>query len=211
MKWPELSAKARERFLSSYTDDGWPDDTLCYYKEDPSFKLRGFDIREIYWRGFYNQGDGASWTGRVYLKPLITQTMLAPDDAVKREVFLALIDNGDLMHWLEIKQLGSYCHEMTMQILDALQAYYAMDTSINDASCKESIFYGAQSDTILEAIGGNEALAYLETFALDAARALAREIYAALEADFEHAHSEAVVAELAEANDWEFDEDGTLI
>lgn len=56
--------RAREWFRSVTGDDGYFSESVI---DDAKWigALIGFDVDEIYWRGFWSQGDGACWTGSV--------------------------------------------------------------------------------------------------------------------------------------------------
>lgn len=212
MKWTELSEKARERFLSTYNDEGYSgQNVIMMYKSDPEVAAKGFDIDEIYYSGFSSQGDGASWKGRVDLKKYVTHFMTAPEDAVKREVLLAMLENDDMTNYIQLDTSGRYCHSNTMYVKHGIETYFGPGTTIDAKHIKENMFFGANVADLLEAIGGDDTLEAFCEEMLTAARELADEIYAALEKEYDYQHSEECVAELAAANDWEFDEEGEMI
>lgn len=211
MKWTELTPKARESFLSTYSADYFADCTLEYYKEDPDVTAKGFDIDEIYYSGFSCQGDGASWKGRVGLSQYIKHHWTDDATAVKREVMLALLENDDMTNYIQLDTRGSYCHSNTMYVKHGIETYFGPGTTIDAKHIKENMFFGANVADLLEAIGGEDTLEALCEEMLAAAKELADEIYAALEKECDYQHSEEVVAELAEANDWEFNEEGEMI
>lgn len=213
MKWSALTKAARENFLSTYQDedDYSGNEVIEMYKEDEELKAKGFDIDEIYYSGFSCQGDGARWKGRVDLKKYVTLNWLAPEVAVKREVILALLDNDDMSGYVHIDTNGSrYQHSNTMQVRDGLQTYFTQPTLIDAPSCRDSIFFGALSHEILEAIGGEAFLNEVGQEVLAAAKELADTIYEDLEKEYDYQHSEECVSELAEANDWDFTEEGEM-
>ena len=56
--------KAREWFRGGIADDNWWSESVI----DDAKRigaLIGFEVDEIYWRGFWSQGDGACWAGSV--------------------------------------------------------------------------------------------------------------------------------------------------
>lgn len=211
MKWTELTPKARESFLSTYSADYFADCTLEYYKEDPDVAAKGFDIDEIFYSGFSSQGDGASWKGRVKLGDYIKHHWTGDDTAVKREILLAMLENADMANYIQIATRGSYCHSNTMYVKHGIETYFGPGTTIDAKHIKENMFFGANVADLLEAIGGDDTLEAFCEEMLTAARELADEIYAALEKEYDYQHSEECVAELAAANDWEFDEEGEMI
>ena len=211
MTWPQLTPKARERFLSTYSADYFADCTLEYYKEDPDIKAKGFDIDEIFYTGFSCQGDGASWKGRVGLAQYIRHHWTDDATAVKREVMLALLGNDDMSGYINVNTRGHYSHSNTMYVQYSLEVYFNSTTTIDDPCLKDTLFFGASSQDILAAIGGEAFLEEVEEEVLSAAKELADEIYKALEEEYDYQHSEECVSELAEANGWKFDNEGNLI
>jgi hypothetical protein len=209
MKWTELTPEAREKFLSDYNNEGFDgSDTIEYCKTDPDIRAQGFSIATINYSGFWSQGDGACWTGRTHLPSYIKHHWKDADTAVKREVMLALLDNDDCTRSLSIHTRGHYYHSGTMYIDTTIETYFGTDTTIAN---KDSLFHNALSQDILEAVGGETLLREIENEVLDAARALAYTIYKVLEDDYEYRSSEEYIAEMAEANDWDFNEEGEMI
>jgi hypothetical protein len=79
-----------------------------------------------------------------------------------------------------------------------------------DATMRFGVLKGASVFALFE--GGAESLLYELTEAIVAdAQAYADKIYKDLEVDYEHHISEENFAEIADANNWEFDEDGVLL
>ncbi len=67
-QFDELTDSAQENAREWYRRAGdgdafWSESVIDMAKE--AGKLIGFDVDEIYWRGFSSQGDGACWTGSV--------------------------------------------------------------------------------------------------------------------------------------------------
>ena len=56
--------KAREWFRASSTHDDWGAESVIDHAKHVG-ALIGFEVDEIYWRGFWSQGDGACWAGSV--------------------------------------------------------------------------------------------------------------------------------------------------
>ena len=60
----DAKEKAREWIRGGIADDNWWSESVI----DDARRigaLIGFDVDEIYWRGFWSQGDGACWSGSV--------------------------------------------------------------------------------------------------------------------------------------------------
>lgn len=72
-KFNELSETAKQHAIDDYAqrsmDWEWWDTVYEDAKEDG--KALGYDIDDIRFSGFWSQGDGASWTGRVNLYTFI--------------------------------------------------------------------------------------------------------------------------------------------
>ncbi len=207
MKFSELSQTAKDKAVAAHgaVQHAWWGDIYDMYINES--RSKGFDIDAIHFSGFSSQGDGACWKGRVYLSTYIKHHMTAPEEQVKRDIWLALIGNDDMQNTLDIQTQGHYSHSNTMCIGYGINTYFSSTTVIVNT---ETIFNGAFSETIFEAAGGDDALHDLEQAALEAAKSLADEIYAALEEEYDHISGEVYFAETCEANDWEFDEDGVM-
>ena len=55
--------KAREWFRGIADDNWWSESVIDDAKRIGA--LIGFDVDDVYWRGFWSQGDGTCWTGAV--------------------------------------------------------------------------------------------------------------------------------------------------
>lgn len=67
-QFDELTDSAKEKARNWYRracdeDTFWSEIVIDMAKE--AGNMIGFDVDEIYWRGFWSQGDGACWTGSV--------------------------------------------------------------------------------------------------------------------------------------------------
>lgn len=179
----ELPEDAKQYAISTYFGDDW--DYECVFEDAKEIgKLMGIDIDNIYFRGFWYQGAGASFTGGYrYAKAGVKAVMeYAPQDKelhriakelqeVQRKYFYKL--------YATITQSGMYCHEMTMRF-----EIYSCDnnyTEIEEAGLKEAL------------------------------RDFARWIYKRLEEQYEYETSEEAVLEACEANGYEFDSKGRIV
>ena len=142
------------------------------------------DKPQVYFSGFWNQGDGASFAGRYsYAKgaarairahaPKDTELHRIADElqAVQRRNFFQL--HG------AIRQSGRYCHEYTMAI-----------EVERDSPTWQPMTDGAE-DTVIEAL-----------------RDLASWLYRQLRSEYEHQTSDEVVDETIAINEWTFTADG---
>ncbi len=202
MKFTELSQEAKEKACQ------WQAETSWWYEPEieaakENGKALGFDIDNVYFSGFWSQGDGASWEGATYIPTFLEHQK--PTDP-KWEIVKALIEEGVIASAVHVKKSGSHSHEMTMQLGDIED----FDSDFPLTSSKYPLLQGINCTDLYEAMGGNETMNELERWILDIARDYAREIYANLEAEYEYQTSEECVADLADANDWDFDETGEL-
>jgi len=80
----------------------------------------GFRIEKIQYTGFYSQGDGASWLGKIYLDDWLE---LHPEVISKEEIkkIKALIDNSHVDNRIDVVRITQGCshfsyHEKTMYL-----------------------------------------------------------------------------------------------
>ena len=197
----ELSEAARERARAWYRESCLDWDWHEYVYEDfetvcellgvtlrtSSIRLMGGGTRQtprVYFRGFWSQGDGASFEAvyryaqgasaavRAHAPKDIELHMIADVLAdIQRRNFFQLI--GD------IRQRGPYCHEYTM----------AIDVE------RDSPTWQDETDDAREAI-------------VEAMRDLARWLYRQLEREYRYLSSDEVVDETIAANECTFTADG---
>jgi hypothetical protein len=189
-------------------DDYWYEGIIEAFKErGPE---RGFDIDDVQWSGFCSQGDGASWTGRIYLVPFL-QYHLKPDnpDYTRYTILIELIQNGFASREFEvIRNSHRANHERTM-VLEREDMIRYEDWS--DTIVRSGIFAGAEASPLAESICMEGLLDDLCGWATDEARCYAQDIYTALEESHDDYSSEEYFLELCEINAWRFDASGKLI
>lgn len=108
----ELNAEQKKRVIENYQyiniDCNWYSFTLDDWKE--KLERQGFLSPEIYFSGFYSQGDGASFTADIDLEKFLSGRRVK----VKYVTELALYkETGDNV---VITTSGHYSHEYTMSI-----------------------------------------------------------------------------------------------
>ncbi len=138
----------------------------------------------IWFSGFSQQGDGASFEGSWRYEKGMCHAIrtYAPTDTVLHQIAdqLQAAQKPNFYQLVaDISQSGNYYHEYTMRII--IQ---------RDAPANQEIF----RDT--------------EAAVIEAMRALARWLYRRLEAEYEHVNSDEVVAEMIVGNDYTFTGDG---
>ena len=215
--YKELSARAQEKAQQWFSETlgyEWWDHIYEHAKQ--SGTERGFDIEDILFSGFWSQGDGASWSGRVDLKQFLEHHLKEDNPEYGRYFVLQAIVNED-NDWVEqhscVNRRGfHYMHDNTMYLesfgwggLDGL------DADDEERMQTEGPLQHADIYQLREGIKIAELMDKLETWVLEEAQAYARQIYEDLESEYEHLTSEESLIDAAEANGWMFDEDGVLV
>ena len=143
------------------------------------------DKPQIWWTGFWNQGDGASFSGRYSYARGSARAIRAhaPQDAelhrIADELQAVQRRNFHQLH-ASISQSGRYCHEYTMAI-----------EVERDSPTWQPPTDGAE-DAVIEAL-----------------RDLARWLYRQLRSEYEHQTSDEAVDENLAINELTFTADGT--
>jgi len=235
MKFSELSPKARERAIQAHAEhvieDGWwAEDVVESAKEDGL--KRGFDIEDVRWSGFWSQGDGASWTGTVTLLTFLDWMLDSGEDSPQFRRIDAERSRYTILRELIANEFTGksadmsirsfhYCHSGTMHLDDIEVSGYISSPVEHPEDLLEhdprefhklyqGVLMGASAPRLADAI---DACALLDDFAqliLTEAREFADDIYRRLEAEYDWATSEEQVAENAEINDYNYDEEGNL-
>lgn len=198
---PELSEEAKEKARDWYregaSDHNWHefviDDfaTVCAILgielKTRVIPLMGGGLREaphVYFRGFWDQGDGACFEGRyAYAKNARRRIeAYAPQDSELHRI-AAVLEAAQRRNFYrlcaEIRHRGRYFHEYAMAI-DVVRDSVTCQTMTADA----------------------------EAAVTDALRDLARWLYRQLQREFEYLNSDAVVDEAMVANEYTFTADG---
>lgn len=128
----EVQEKALENQRDINTDYDWFDCTVDDSKQH--LTEIGFNEPEIYFSGFWSQGDGASFKAQVDLKKWLKVNKLA-------NKYRALYFHAD-EYSLNITKSGNYEHEYTMSIDDGYIGDYVSE--------KSKLQYDEVADMILE-------------------------------------------------------------
>ena len=198
----ELSGAARENARIWYRQTGLHDEWYDFVYEDfeTVCKLLGVtlattpvrlygggtrDKAQVYFSGFWNQSDGASFAGRYSYARGAAKAIRAhaPKDTelhrIANELQAVQRRNFHQLH-ASIRQRGRYCHEYTMAI-----------EVERDSPTWQPPTDGAE-DAVIEAM-----------------RDLARWLYRQLQSEYEHQTSDETVDEFLAINDLTFTADGT--
>ena len=182
----ELSEAAKEKAREWYRNfdvDFFDDFILEDYKEIA--KAFGLYIDNIYYSGFYSQGDGASFTGSYrYNKGALKKikadypAFLELHAIVERLQYIQAANFFSIR--ADISQSGHYYHENTIRISA----------------------YDYENE--------NRSLGHYENDLLEVFKDYARLIYSGLYDEYKHMQSDEYIEETIIANDYEFISDGFL-
>jgi hypothetical protein len=207
MRFNELTDTAKEKVRTALSDDVYYEHVIEDAKEQG--RERGFSIEDIQWSGFWSQGDGASWIGSVHLGAFIDK-YIKPDDPeiTKYTILQELVRDEWVDEWVDINRRSfHYVHSGTMEAYGP-DSYGERDESV----IRRGILAGANVRQLYESIGGFDFIYYTAVpAALEAAKDYADEIYKRLEKEYEWYISDEHIEELAEINEWQFDEDGSFL
>jgi len=118
----ELNAEQKEKVIENYRDINIDCDWYSFTLDDWKEKLerQGFMSPEIYFSGFYSQGDGASFTAEIDIPKFLKGRRSATKYAKQIENY----HRGILT--AKITQGGHYSHEYTMAL-----DYYDQDDALS--------------------------------------------------------------------------------
>lgn len=230
-KFDELEGRAKEharnKLIEWATDHEWWDGVYDLAKEDGA--KRGFDIEDIRFSGFWSQGDGASWTGSVDVKQFVEWMLEQPEDTpahrwidADRHRYLCLIElmkDGWVERNINVTRNGyHYVHEQTTGPehgvdWSALENESGWDDLANAETIlhSEGILKGASVVGVAEGIDIKSLIPELDDKIKEEVRAFSQHIYKQLEAEYNHLTSDEQLTDMAEANEYRFDEDGDVI
>ena len=200
MKFNDLSDAEKDKVRAQYEPDyEWWDYVYDNAKEDA--EQYGFRIDEIRFSGFYCQGDGASWTGKV---DLITWLEKHRPDCIKATIMVELIAQGWVDKKANVVMLTSnYCHSNTMQLAGATK-YWHGDCYNEEFADKPVGGDGILARASVKALVENADLeTYYEEMMSDvlvSVRDYADKIYKQLRDEYEHITSDEYIAEQYDIN-----------
>jgi hypothetical protein len=176
----ELQGRAQDKALSWFAettsqDNYWSEYVIEDAKENAP---PGFKVEEIFFSGFWSQGDGASWKGYVEL------TEWCKNDGY--ELGIELVNLGAIEDTAKVTTSGREVHDGSM-----------------DVEIYESRSQGEFSEEQVQ-----EGMSYLYENVLSSARDYAKEIYKRLEEEYTYQTGPEALKEGAESNGWRFYQDG---
>ncbi len=186
----ELSDEAKEKAIERCSDFNIDYDWYQSIYDDFTeiAKNAGFDITNIYFSGFYSQGDGAmfeyNFEGNKLVFDFIDSLKLSP----LREKWLK--------NWVDYsgsgKHSGHYYHEFCCSHSIDFCAGFNYSIAINVNNWIDS-FYEE-----------------FENFVIELYRSLCKELYSSLKEEYDYQTSREAIIETIQANDYEFTEDGKI-
>lgn len=173
---PKPTEKQLEKYREWNVDFDWYENT--YEDFTTAMKLKGVSVNEIYFSGFWSQGDGACFDGDVWD---ITKLVDMNDYPT---VTALLAEDGEVS--ASITQSGHYYHEM------CTEHSFESDTfeQVRDAPTE---FH----ESIIEALDKvlDDEIENLETEVVDTLRESMRTLYKSLQTEYEHRTSDEQVTE----------------
>jgi hypothetical protein len=186
-KFSELNDTAKQKALDKcrewQTDDRWWE--YVYDDAKEIGKIMGIDIERIYFSGFYSQGDGACFEGHYeYVK-------------------------GATKNVQQYAPMDTELHAIA-QVLQNIQRanFYQLKASVKH---RGHYYHENSTDINVDRYDGCELSRDAEEIVTECLKDFMRWIYSTLEKEYEWLTSDEYVAEMIEANDYEFDEDGNII
>lgn len=186
----ELSDEAKE-----YACNKWREDVIDYEWWDFVYddakeigKLMGIEIDNIYFSGFWSQGDGACFEGSFHYEKGCHKNVksYAPKDTELHRIAKA---------WSKVQRLSFY--QLNGRIKHRGHYYHAMCTEISVYGDGDLAEFYVDIDT--------------DDAVCDVLRDLMNWIYRQLEKEYEWLSSDEQIAETIRCNEYEFDEDGNMI
>jgi hypothetical protein len=210
LAFQQLSNYAKQQAITEYGQppDDWHEDIYARAMEEGP--ARGFHLAEIQFSGFSSQGDGASWTGHVWLPDFIEyHNKPEHDDYTQYVVLRELIKDGWCEESLTISRHGFYYNHSGMMRGSGVddRLHYAEDDSVMD----RGILEGANVKELANSINSDAMFNDLDEWTLRKAQAYANDIYKQLKEEYEHYTSEEYFKDLCDINGWRFDQRGILI
>lgn len=202
--------RAREKLSEWRTDHEWWDDIYEDAKERG--KELGFEIDDIRFKGFWSQGDGASWTGYIDLLTYIEKHADSESASFGKDMILCeLMRNDWVCKTVNVgrQNYRHYCHSSTM-ISDHTEwedrEYISADVVLLDG-----VMQGASVKQLGESFDVNEHVEHWVVRAFNDAKEFADDIYSLLGKEYESLVSDESLSDFADLCEYLFDEDGRML
>ena len=217
-KYEELSQRAKDHALmkhAEWLDDEWAMQIIDEAKWEGA--ERGFDIDDVRYTICYSQGDGAAWQGRVKLLPFLEHHLKTDDPDHARYLVLQELIREE---WIdtpvsEVSYKGFRYNTMSVDVMLDGGIYFEMDTYPELPKEPAVLVEGVLAGAIVAELGKSINIPDLENRLADwlktAVDDYAHDIFVKLRDEYEYQTSEECFAELCEANDWRFEENGEMV
>lgn len=197
-EFDELDPKTRERVVDKFrdinTDYYWSEVTIWDQKDE--LKKFGFDAVEIYFTGFWSQGDGACFVGNLDNEGLL-KFLTESKELSKYPRLVRAIKNDTIYVNIKITHTDRYCHENSTTIADYTEM---QDNSELSGKLLEDYTKWYES---FDARGPqNESIGWYYD--------KCREFYSQLQDEYDFRTNDDSVIDTIRANEYQFLEDGTL-
>ena len=201
----ELSDEAKQRVIDDYAANvmnyEWWNFFYDYWGKDQLPDM-GYEDAEIEFSGFGSQGDGASFTASVDVPKWIKAHGMESQFPVIAEALNK--EMADIGAGIYRYSGGHYVHQNTIgATVDA--SFYGED----DAELGEQDLLVFVPDISSEAFDAE--VLELEQALTEDARSVSMDIYKDLEHEYDYQVSEEHVAEMSDANEWKYDEEGNMV
>jgi hypothetical protein len=200
MKFSELTGRARDKALAKLSEwntyHDWWEFTYAHAKE--TAKERGMEIEDIEFQGFYCQSSYAVWRGSISLLQWIDwRAKHRPDPSLLPTLTVL----GELIGNYVDNRVSVYINRHSMRTEGIDVGNYDDEESV-----PSGFYLGANVSQLVYALDWDG----VEKLVLSDCEDMAQEIYENLRDEYEYLTSEEAAAEMAEANDYQFDEEGEL-
>lgn len=193
LNMPELKQKVFENYHDfNVAFNDWHDFLLDDWKE--KLESYGFVSPEIRYRGFWSQGDGASFTCDYVDIPVFLENFSNEINLRKKQkkLLLALMKDYEVFTFSVKRRDYHYYHEKTVYVDSENSLYYFQLKTPRFAAFLESVMHKIEN-VITEKV-------------ID----FSRQIYHKLEKEYDYLISEETVFESLRCNEYKFTEDGKI-
>lgn len=214
-KFEELDIPAQQKARAWYCENAmhheWWDEVYRQAKKDGEAK--GFEIDDIQFSGFWSQGDGAHWTGRIDM-PAFLEAHMEEDGAWYGEdvILLALWSEGGWIDRFVGVHNRSYrsSHSGGMSLSEHPNNALFLEDD-DDAELRHGALQGANVYQLAQSFDYEQRIEEWCSEAIAQARAFADNIYKKLREEYEYYTSDECIADVCDVNDWLFNNKGELI
>ncbi len=209
-KFDELSNQAKDKAMLEWQVrmDFSPDWAIDDFKEQGV--ERGFGIDDVRWSLGFSQSDGAAWAGCIRIPEFLDYHL--KDDHPQQPQYMVLRELS-IDGWIDTTTYVTYkgwrsVHSGIMEVDDIAVAGFDNTTK---CSIMQGVLQGADVVTLANSIDYLNMVDMLQIWMANEARKYADELYERIQSEYEYEISYDYFVELAEANEWRFDENGKIV